>query len=70
MPMVMFAHCYHPVPDPREVLPDIPEACAAIVRRAMAKDPACRYQAAEEMLARWEGGRSTLREVADEAVAS
>ena len=51
MPMVMFAHCYRPVPDPREVLPGIPEACAAIVRRAMAKDPSCRYQTAEEMLA-------------------
>ena len=51
MPMVMFAHCYRPVPDPREVLPGLPEACAAIVRRAMAKDPSCRYQTAEEMLA-------------------
>ncbi len=51
MPLVMFAHCYHAVPDPRDILPGLPEACAAIVRRAMSKDPSCRYQTAEEMLA-------------------
>lgn len=58
MPKVMFAHCYCPVPDPREILPGLPEACAAIVRRAMAKDPSCRYQTAEEMLADLEAGLS------------
>ncbi len=50
-PKVMFAHCYKPVPDPREVVPDLPEGCAAVVLRAMAKDPAERYQSAAEMLA-------------------
>jgi urea transport system substrate-binding protein len=70
MPMVMFAHCYRPVPDPREVLPGIPEACAAIVRRAMAKDPSCRYQSAEELLADLEAvlsGSGSLAEVAPES---
>ncbi|MEJ7638884.1 MAG: hypothetical protein WKF75_13170 [Singulisphaera sp.] len=58
MLQVMFAHCYGPVPDPRGVLPGLPEACAAIVRRAMAKDPSCRYQTAEEMLADLEAALS------------
>jgi urea ABC transporter urea binding protein len=50
-PKIMFAHCYQPVPDPREIDPVIPEQCASIVRRAMAKNPDDRYQTAEEMLA-------------------
>lgn len=40
---VMFAHCSNPVPDPRVLKPDIPEGCAAIVRRAMAKERFDRY---------------------------
>ena len=48
---VMFAHCNDPVPDPRAVVPGVPEACAAIVRKAMAKNPAERYQTAAELLA-------------------
>jgi serine/threonine protein kinase len=48
---VMFAHCWSPVPDPRETDPAIPESCAQIVKRAMAKDPHDRYRTALEMLA-------------------
>jgi len=48
---VMFAHCHHAIPDPRECDPAIPDACAALVRRAMAKDPAKRFASAAEMLA-------------------
>jgi hypothetical protein len=47
---VMFAHCSAPVPDPRVVVPDLPAACAAVVRKAMAKEPADRYRTADEML--------------------
>jgi serine/threonine protein kinase len=47
---VMFAHCSSPVPDPREVDASIPEACTAIVRRAMAKLPTERFAGATEML--------------------
>jgi hypothetical protein len=47
---VMFAHCSSPVPDPREADAAIPEACAAIVRRAMAKLPTERFASAAEML--------------------
>ncbi len=47
---IMFAHCNDPVPDARNVVPDIPAVCANVVRRAMAKSPADRYQSAREML--------------------
>src|SRR5262249_53573641 len=48
---VMFAHCSGPVPDPRHVNPAVPEPCAAIVQKAMAKGPAARYAGPGEMLA-------------------
>jgi len=47
---VMFAHCGNPIPDPRQVNPNVPEACAAVVRRAMAKRRTDRYESAEAML--------------------
>jgi serine/threonine-protein kinase len=37
-------------PPPREVKPDLPAPIAAIVERAMQRDPASRYQTGEEML--------------------
>jgi serine/threonine protein kinase len=48
---MIYAHCFKPPPDPRLIRPDLPPECADIVQRAMAKDPAERYQTAEEMLA-------------------
>ena len=48
---VMYAHCHSPIPDLRALRPDLPEACAVIVRKSMAKDPADRYQTANEMTA-------------------
>ena len=48
---LMFAHCNADPPDPRDIAPDIPVACSNIIRRAMAKDPADRYQTAEAMRA-------------------
>ncbi len=47
---VMFAHCHSDPPDPRSSNPSVPEACAAVVTRAMAKKPEHRYQSAREML--------------------
>ncbi len=38
-------------PDPRVVVPEVPEACARIISRAMAKDPAERYRSARELRA-------------------
>ncbi|MFO0912997.1 MAG: transporter substrate-binding protein [Pirellulales bacterium] len=40
---VMYAHCRAEIPDPRSLRPELPAACAAIVRRAMAKLPEDRY---------------------------
>lgn len=57
---VMFAHCQGPIPDPREVDPTLPEACSAIVARAMAKAAGDRYQAVTDMLADLQAVYSTL----------
>jgi urea transport system substrate-binding protein len=51
VPQLLFQHCHGPVPDPRTKDSSIPDACARIVARAMAKDPAERYQSTSEMLA-------------------
>lgn len=40
---VMTAHLTEPVPDPRELVPALGEACRTIVRMSLAKDPADRY---------------------------
>jgi serine/threonine protein kinase len=48
---LLYAHCTKPVPDPRADRPEVPEGCAAVVRRAMAKYPAQRYRTAGDMLA-------------------
>jgi urea transport system substrate-binding protein len=47
---VMFAHCHADPPNPRAINPSIPDSCAAVVARAMAKKPEHRYQSAREML--------------------
>ncbi len=51
VPQLMYQHCHGPIPDPRSDNPQVPEACAHIVARAMAKAPADRYQSTTEMLA-------------------
>lgn len=48
---VMYAHCRAEIPDPRSLRPELPQACAAIVRRAMAKLPEDRYPDAATMRA-------------------
>ena len=47
---VLAAHCMAPVPDPRAVRPDVPEACTDLIRRAMAKNCDRRIGSASEML--------------------
>jgi urea transport system substrate-binding protein len=50
MPLrILFDHCSAPVPDPRADQPEVPRACAEIVRRAMAKKRADRYPSARAM---------------------
>jgi len=48
---VMFAHCSAPIPNPRDLAGESPEAAVRIVTRAMAKNPQDRYDNAREMLA-------------------
>lgn len=48
--LVMNAHLLNPIPDPRELDATIPAPCAAIVARAMAKEPEDRYPNALAML--------------------
>lgn len=45
-----FAHQSAPIPDPRTAIPHLPEACTAIIRRALAKRPAERYGSATALL--------------------
>lgn len=40
---VMLAHLQQPAPDPRTLVPDLPEQVAAAILRALAKDPAERF---------------------------
>jgi hypothetical protein len=48
---VMYAHCSKPTPDPRTFCPDLPEACAAVVMKALAKKRVERFGSAKELLA-------------------
>lgn len=57
---IMRAHCGDSIPDPRAANPAVPQACAAIIARAMAKDPTQRYQTAREMLADLQAVAGTL----------
>lgn len=47
----LMAHRNHPRPDPRVLAPEVSASLAAVVARAMAVDPAARYQTVHEMLA-------------------
>jgi len=48
-PQIMFKHVTAPTPDPRDLVPEIPEPVVQILRRSMEKSPADRYQSAEAM---------------------
>jgi serine/threonine protein kinase len=48
---IMFAQCSQAPPDPRDAEPSVPETCAAIVRKAMAKSRKERFSSAEELAA-------------------
>jgi serine/threonine protein kinase/ABC-type branched-subunit amino acid transport system substrate-binding protein len=49
VPQLMYAHCHGAVPDPRSLIPTLPEACSRIIARAMAKAPGDRYQTTAAM---------------------
>ncbi len=52
---IMFGHCSKPVPNPSELVPDIPVGCTRVIERAMAKQPFDRYRTATEMRQALEG---------------
>jgi tRNA A-37 threonylcarbamoyl transferase component Bud32 len=58
----VYSHCFEPTPDPRELVPEVPAACVAVINRAMSKDPDERYRTADEMLAELEGIDRAVRE--------
>jgi urea transport system substrate-binding protein len=51
LPQILLSHLTAPTPDPREIVPEVPEECVKIVMRAMEKKPAERYQTAAAMVA-------------------
>jgi urea transport system substrate-binding protein len=55
---LLVAHCFGAVPDPGDVVPELPESVREIVRRAMAKKPEARFQSADEMIAALEDALS------------
>ncbi len=54
-----YHHVHTPPPDPRELVPDLPDALAGVILRCLQKDPAHRYQSARELLAEVRGGSIT-----------
>lgn len=50
-PVIMAKHLSAPLPDPREVRPDLPEDICDIIRKMMAKNPGERYQSMVEVVA-------------------
>lgn len=48
--LVMNAHLLDPIPDPRQWNAEAPSACAAIIQRAMAKEPEDRYESVADLI--------------------
>ncbi len=48
---VIYQHIHEKAPDVRRFAPDIDADCAAVIARLLAKDPAVRHQAADELIA-------------------
>ena len=48
---VLMAHMNLPIPDIRNLYPDLPHAVQAVIEQGMAKDPTVRYQSAGALAA-------------------
>lgn len=57
---VILKHLNEPVPSARDYRPDLPESIDNVVTRLMSKDPATRYQNANELIAELEQLEQTL----------
>jgi hypothetical protein len=53
--VLVMAHLFEPVPDPRKIVPDLPDRGAAVILKATAKSPAARYATAMQMAADLKG---------------
>ncbi len=60
---VLMQHVRDPVPRPSNLAPGLPQSIEQIILRAMAKDPAARYQYARDMAADLDAAGSELRGV-------
>ena len=49
IPQILLSHLKDPIPDPRTVVPEIPESCAQVLMHATEKDRDKRYQSAGDM---------------------
>jgi WD40 repeat protein/serine/threonine protein kinase len=54
IPALGYQHRYEPFPDPRAIVPDLPDAVCRVLARGSQKDPAHRPQSAAELLAELE----------------
>ncbi len=61
VPAVEQAHLRAPIPDPRALVPSLPASCAALISRALAKDPRDRQASALVLL---QEGRGVMQELA------
>jgi beta-lactam-binding protein with PASTA domain/tRNA A-37 threonylcarbamoyl transferase component Bud32 len=64
---IAYQHVKEPVPPPRQLNPAVPAALEAVILKALAKNPADRYQSAEDMradLSRFSAGQAVLAPVA------
>ena len=64
----VMAHVSEPVPDIRQIKPGLPAACQDIIAKALAKDPAQRYQTAGELASdvkELAAGRWALRQLSE-----
>ena len=46
---LMMMHVHDPVPNPKELNPDVPDGLVAVINKALAKDPNKRFQTAAQM---------------------
>jgi serine/threonine protein kinase len=65
----LMLHAYEPPPPPRELNPALPEELEAMVLKALAKDPADRFQSAEEMGEAIQSLRTVLERPSSRALA-
>ena len=49
IPQILLSHLKDPIPDPRQLVPEIPESCVQVLMHATEKDRDARYQGAGDM---------------------